>query len=384
MIKKAVVISNFFEDLPNSRPKLASKYFDERSDFDMHVIYPDFSHSNKEKRNFDGLNYHRIETIGYKTNFSILRIISHVVFSIKALFFLKKMKADLVFVSVPPNFLGYLITRYSKRNNIKTIIDIIDVWPEALPMPNLVKKILNFTVGQPWRFLRDLTINNSDYLITESNYFFQLMHLTQENKAKIIYLKKSQENELVDFNNFTSEDLTLCYLGNIGRINDIDSFVEIALSVSKKRKVFIKIIGDGDKKDYLLEKLNLYGINYTYYGKIFEEFKKYELLKDAWFGFNGYRDITEVALSYKSIDYWSYGIPIINSAKGDTSLFLQENNIGFNFHENDLSFVINSLALISLTEVKLMKENSYNFFKENFSYSSYVKDFDEIMLNLYK
>lgn len=384
MIRKVVIVSNFFERLPNSRPYLASKYFEQREDFEMHIVYSDFSHSNKQRREFDAPNYHKINTLGYRSNFSVIRVISHIIFSIKTLFFLKKMNVDLLFVTVPPNFLGYLLTKFSKKNNIKILVDIIDVWPEALPVPVSAKKILNITFGKIWKSLRNFTIQNSDYIITESNYFFQLMQIDKEKKAKIIYLKKTQESELIDYNSSISETLTFCYLGNIGRINDIDSFIQIALIVSKKREIFIKIIGDGDKKDYFIDKLNFYGINYVYYGKIFEENKKYELLKDSWFGFNGYKDTTEVALSYKSIDYWSYGIPIINSAKGDTSLFIKENRIGVNFSENDLTYAINFLESISLNEVKLMKTTSYNFFKENFSYSSYVKDFDDILLNIYK
>ena len=65
-------------------------------------------------------------------------------------------------------------------------------------------------------------------------------------------------------------------------------------------------------------------------------------------------------------------------------MFIKENRIGVNFSENDLTYAINFLESISLNEVKLMKTTSYNFFKENFSYSSYVKDFDDILLNIYK
>jgi len=49
------------------------------------------------------------------------------------------------------------------------------------------------------------------------------------------------------------------------------------------------LIGDGERKDWLLSVLKESNIKYTYFGKIFEEEKKKEILSKCDFGFNGYK-----------------------------------------------------------------------------------------------
>ena len=84
----------------------------------------------------------------------------------------------------------------------------------------------------------------------------------------------------------------------------------------------------------------------------------------CWFGFNGYKDNTEVSLSYKSIDYLSYGVPLLNSAKEDSYNLVADEKIGFNFSENKLDELIIELATISLSEVVEMKKKSFSIFSK--------------------
>ena len=75
---------------------------------------------------------------------------------------------------------------------------------------------------------------------------------------------------------------------------------------------------------------------------------------------------TEVALSYKSVDYLSYGVPLLNSAKEDTKILVNEENIGYNFNSNSLESLINKLSEININEIDIMKRKSYNIYKKNY------------------
>ena len=63
---------------------------------------------------------------------------------------------------------------------------------------------------------------------------------------------------------------------------------------------------------------------------------------------------TEVALSYKSVDYLSFGLPLINSAKHET-MRLRTQDAGFNFDDNQIGVLVNKLSKISYEDIIKMK-----------------------------
>ena len=72
---------------------------------------------------------------GYYKNVSLKRIISHRVFAKNVLEYVKKIKKpDIIYCVVPSLDVADLITAYANKNNIKVIVDIQDLWPEAYKM----------------------------------------------------------------------------------------------------------------------------------------------------------------------------------------------------------------------------------------------------------
>ena len=374
MNKNIVIISNFYKETENSRPNLIYKYFKE-SDYDVKVLHSDFSHSEKkEEIKFMNSDFIAIKTLSYKKNISIKRIVSHVLFALSIIKTLKTMKIDLIYVNVPPNILGYMVAKYCKKNKIKLILDIIDLWPEALPISKKYKKILNITVNIPWKLLREKSLKLSNYIMTESEYFYKILKLENYRASKTVYLKKNHKIEY--FEKIKSKNIIrIGYLGNVGQIYDFDSLIMICEKLTSYINVELTIIGEGEYRKTLINQLNEYGINYKFYGIINNETEKYKILKECDFGFNGYKNETEVALSYKSIDYFSYGLPIINSAKGDTWEFVKKRKIGINYSDINDKFI---LELLKLNKINLNFE-VLKFFKENFSYESLKEELNIIL-----
>ena len=107
-------------------------------------------------------------------------------------------------------------------------------------------------------------------------------------------------------------------------------------------------------------------------------------MSKCWFGYNGYLDETEVALSYKSVDYLSYGVPLLNSAKSDTYDLVNTREIGFNFSEDNLTILIDKLKVIEKLEVDKLKINSLKTFKELFSGESLFNNLDAILSKVFQ
>ena len=151
------------------------------------------------------------------------------------------------------------------------------------------------------------------------------------------------------------------------------------MGIQKKRKIYLHIIGSGPKRSWFLKNLNNHNITFQDYGLSFDENLKQKVFSKCWFGFNGFKQSTEVALSYKSVDYLSYGLPLLNSTKEDTNKLVNSEKIGFNFNEDNLGSLITKLSTISPKEVIEMKQSAYRIFKEKFSVQSYYNEMDAII-----
>jgi hypothetical protein len=376
---KVVTISNFHEDVPISRSNMASNYYQSRG-YEVKVLYSIYSHSLKAFRMFTNVKHVPIKAIAYQSSLSIRRIISYLLFSYGVYKYLSKTNCDIIYVNIPPNLLSLSVLLF-KPKHVKIIIDVVDLWPEAFPHGgNQIKKTLLQIAGILPKMLRKLLINQSHYCIAESKYFYKKLQLSKKVNSDIIYLKKFQEVGLNIDN--VSEELSIAYLGNIGAIYDFDGLVRILNEVAKVRKVKLHIIGLGPLKEWLVETLELNSILFTYHGASFDENFKKKILQQCWFGFNGYTNHTEVALSYKSVDYLSYGVPLINSAKEDTEHFVAEYNVGFNYVPNYISEIISKLANISKKEMLELRKNAYNLFSDHFSGESYYSQMDNVMRKL--
>lgn len=376
-MRKVLIVSCFIDKIENARPYLAYKFF--RNNYDTKVIYSEFSHTFKKYIKYEDENFIPVKTLGYKRNISFSRILSHIIFALKIKGIIKKEKPDLIYVTIPPNAAAYSVIKIAGKNKkIKVIIDIVDIWPETLPIPIACKRYFNFFVGWFWKYLRNYALKRADYIVCQSNYFKQKLAL-KGNNIQVIHLAKIikyREKATVDV--VSGKVIKIAYLGSMNTITDFDALLKISKALGLNN-IEITLIGDGEKKDWLLSALKENNIKYTYFGKIFEEEKKKEILSKCDFGFNGYKSDTEVALSYKSIDYLSYGLPLINSAKNDTWDCVEKYNIGFNYNENTVDQLIENLKTLNSKELEKMKKNAYQCFLENFTWDEYITQMSDVL-----
>jgi len=130
--------------------------------------------------------------------------------------------------------------------------------------------------------------------------------------------------------NQDSNSISICYLGSINNIIDIQVITNILNSLSKKYSVNFHIIGAGENKDSLLSSAKRLNVNVIDHGKIYDDDKKAEILNSCHFELNIMKKDVFVGLTMKSLDYFKNGIPIINNLKGDTWEFVENNDIGIN------------------------------------------------------
>lgn len=319
--------SDTFEE----RVDMVYEFFEKRGD-KVTVLVSDFMHREKKKREIKKKGYIAVKTRPYKKNISLARLYSHYDFTSKCMKLLKAMEFDLLYIVVPPNSQAKIAKKYYKNKNIKIIMDIIDMWPESLP----VKGTDRFPFSL-WGNIRNNNLKYADYIITECNLYQRKLGKWINNK-KVSTVYWAHKNNDIGDNTTTVElsqnELHLCYLGSINNIIDIAEIGRIIGELSKEVKVVLKIIGGGEKKEVLIEEVKKQGAEVIDYGKIYDFKIKKEIMDTCHYGLNIMKDTVCVGLSMKSIDYWECGLPIINNLPGDTKEIVEKGNCGVNISED--------------------------------------------------
>lgn len=336
---KAILISCF--DWYEKRLKPIREIL-EYKNYDVKILTSDFDHIRKNyitnKNNLKGCQY--VHVSSYKRNISIRRLYSHFSFAHSIYTILEKENPDLVYALLPPNSVAkYCIKYKQKHEDKKVIFDVIDMWPESMPI-NSIKKTIPYLM---WKNMRDKNIAKADYVFLECDLYQKELKACQPSNFSTLHLFKEQtenEKQLIrsmvkaknDFN-CAENTMILGYVGSINNIIDIVSIRQLVGLLSKEYQVEVRVIGEGENRKTLLAELEKENVKVKYYGELYEENKKIEILTPCDFALNIMKDSVKVGLTIKSIDYFSYGIPIINNIKGDTWKIVEDKNVGINFNQ---------------------------------------------------
>lgn len=355
-MKKAIIISCF--DWYEKRLCYVKETLKKRG-YTVTVIQSDFDHINK-KRILNCEGYQVIHVPAYKKNLSFMRIFSHIWFAGSALKKIKSISPDLIYALIPPNFVGAVCGYYKKYNlNMKLIFDIIDMWPESMP----VKRYEKLFLIHWWKGLRNKALKYADFVFTECDLYQQKleMYLDKE-KCQTLYLcsKVKAAERMEKRANQDSNTINLCYLGSINAIIDIDGIYDFLSMLQEHiKEVTLHVIGEGESRDLFIKRMEQTGCKVYYHGKIFDEFQKSEIMSECDFGINMMKDTVEVGLTIKSIDYFANGLPIINNIKGDTWKIVKEQGMGINVQKEDKE-CINRILQLKNKQMKTKVRKFYN------------------------
>lgn len=374
VMKKIVLISAFYLEIDTSRPfqiyKALANY-----DYSVRVLTTDFNHSSKSHHFINDKNVKQFSVPGYYGTFSLKRICSHIVYAVKVYFELMKVDYDLVYLVIPTNFSAFLATIVSKKKGAKIISDVIDIWPQETRSKLMT---LPFKV---WQYFRDYSVRNSDKVLLGTTAFCSnVKNICVD--YEVLYLSKTQSLAYSKhvFLDCIQESISLLYLGNFSYSYDFKSLIYILLNSKKKTK--LKIIGDGPFKREFIKILDSKKIVYEDFGLVFNENEKEGILKSAHFGYNAVNEGIQVGLSYKSIDYLSFGLPIINSISFDTKNLIEEYQAGLNFDPARLDDLLIRLDTINQSEYEQMRKGAIALFEDQFSFSSFEKKINNVVKKL--
>ncbi len=333
MKKIAIVSLGYFWTPVESGP---TRFFDITKAFcnagyEVEVITTDFQHFEKKPRNIEKIRSQNypfkitfIPTPEYKKNVDIKRVVSNIFAAKNVGKYLNEhiKEYSAVYCSIPANNVASKVSEICKRNSVPCVIDIEDLWPEAMSMViknKFISKILFHS------FYRDAenAYKNADGIIgTSEDYTDRAFKNQKLNIPKdTVYVGCN----LDDFDNgvktFSSEidkpngEFWVTYAGSISTSYDIKTLISAVNELNKKGETDIKLqlLGTGSTKaelemwvkDENMENVRFWG--FTPYPKMAAVLSKSDVVV------NSFVKGAPQSIVNKVGDYLASGKPMINT-----------------------------------------------------------------------
>ncbi len=328
--------------------------------YDVSVITSDFSHIRKQKRENIPEGFETVATRPYRKNLSIKRMYSHHCFAKDAFRKIEEEKPDLIWLMAPANSLIAEAKKYKENHkDVKLIIDIIDMWPESLPV-SVSKDVFPLNL---WKKIRSRNIHCCDALVSECDLYHDILKNEYDGDIHTIYWSRDAK-AVIEKNGLPNDHLSLVYIGSINHIIDAERIAAVISKISVPVK--LHVVGEGESTDQFLEKMKKI-CDVEFHGAVRDEKKKTEIFNQCHAGINIYREGLYIGLTVKCIDYFEHGLPIINNIKGDTWRLVEEYRAGINIDKK------NNVDANMLMNMRHSNWNIYQLFEENFSKDVFVE-----------
>ena len=374
---KILIVAHFTQvpqEKGNNRFNYMANLLSENKDNQVELITSAFSHKFKKKRDLNDkeiskLNYKltMLEEPNYKKNISLKRFYSHYKLSRNLKKYLENLdyKPDIIYCAVPSLDVAKVTAKYAKKNNIKFIIDIQDLWPEAFEMVfhiPIISNILYFPMKRQANYI----YKTADSIIAVSqtyiNRALKVNKKSKENEAVFLGTKMAIFDEYKNESKEEKESITkIAYIGTLGHSYNIKVIIDAISILNKKgiNDIQFVIMGDGPLKSEFEKYAKQKKINYIFTGML--QYKKMiAKLCNCDIAVNPINRKSAGSIINKVGDYAMAGLPVINTQENEEYRNLVEKyNLGYNCNNNDVKDIAEKIEKL-YNNKKLRKEYGAN------------------------
>lgn len=365
--------------------------------YDVECITTSFQHFKKSPRNKklileQGYPFKItfIDAPSYKKNVDVRRIISNKVAAgnLKRYFIKNINQYDAVYVAIPANNISAMVTSICKKNGIPVVVDIEDLWPEAMSMViknRVVRKVLLYS------FERDaeITYKNANGIIgTSEDYTDRAFKKRKRNiPAETVYVGCNLAEFDAGVEKYSDEIVKeeghfwVAYAGSISTSYDIKTLIDAGYAL-KDKNVHVQILGTGSLKDELEEysknMVNIHFWGFTPYPKMAAVLSKSDVVVNSFIKGAPQSIVNKVG------DYLASGKPMINTLENPVFCKLvEENGIGVNIEPGETDILVDAIKQYIVREFEHGK-NARRLAEERFdrekNYKKIVKIVDIIKM----
>lgn len=362
-MKKKILLVNIGEPLPTNgnKPHRMFKllnYLNEDQSLEVNLLTTDFEHQSKTSVECADSKVIQLKSlIKYKSNIGIPRLLNHTVIALNFIRFLYKSKTkySCILCSYPTILLSLITVLYGKINNIKTVIDVRDKWPDIFIKYWVFKPVIF-----PLFIFKLIIFTLADKIIAVSPDYLSW------SKAKNgVVIPLSKPERVAQSRILQKNKINLIFVGSLGSTYDLELIVELTKILSNSNLKFETIICGTGPQQKIIEDASQYLSQLKFKGWLKETQLSNEL-NEASFGLMFYKPGAPQGWPNKLAEYLSFGIPILNSLDGESFEYIKNKNVGINFKHSEIQSLAERIINMSETEYNNLSSNCLKAFKEDF------------------
>lgn len=256
----------------------------------------------------------------YPKNVCLQRFASHSQFGKHVKEYLEnRKKPDVIYCAVPSLDCSYYAAQYAQKNNIKFIIDVQDLWPEAFKMVFNIP-VVSDVIFMPMQKKADYIYSCADAIVGVSE--------TYCNRAKSVNKKNAEcvpvflGTKIDNFDKFVAQnkvernddEFIIGYCGTLGHSYDIQCVLDAMLILKQKGndKLSFWVMGDGPLKSDFENYATKNNLDVVFYGRVPYE-KMCGLLASCDVCVNPITKGAAQSIINKHGDYAAVGLPVVST-----------------------------------------------------------------------
>lgn len=391
-----VIVSQYLRDIEcfesnNSRFIYIAKLLAMSKNNNVEIITSDFNHTKKEKFNkigkLDGVKITACHEIGYPKNVCLKRFNSHRKLSKNIKAYLEKRKRpDVIYCAIPSLAVGKVVAQYAERNNVRFIIDVQDLWPEAFKMVFNIP-VISSILFYPMKREADYIYARADDIVAVSETYCNRALMVNKKVRQglsvflgtdLNYFDKCAEKNKVEFND---NMVRIAYIGTLGHSYDIPLVIDSIKYLNEKGINNLKFIvmGDGPLKEEVEDYAEEKKVDCQFTGRLEYE-KMVGLLCSCDIAVNPIKKGSAGSIVNKVGDYAAAGLAVVNSQENEEYRKIVEcYGIGFNTKNDDVMDFAKKLEflIVNIEQRKKMgnmnRKLSENKFNRNNTYKKIIQ-----------
>ena len=375
-------INSFVEELVKRNNISEVKVITSLPNYRKYGFYNGFSAFGPYNENYEKLKISRLLIVPRFSNSKLAILLFYLSFFISSFIyifffsFFNRNKYDHVLTFCgSPVYVGFIGYFASKLLNAKSSQWIQDIWPEAIiSTVGLRNKRLKTIISKIQSFMWKL----SDILFSESESLSDYLRLHLKNKRVVtLYNPIRTETKFTTSNiKKNNEGLTFSYIGNIGEAQKIELILK-SFTSAKLNTCKLNVCGDGSMFKRLSNSYS--SSNIIWHGWL-DSNKLDQIYSDSDFFVLGLdsKGRQGLIIPSKIQSYFMNKKPVICISAGSISDLVQKNNAGLtcrSFREEDVKQIFKDALNITNSQRKIMANNAYRFYLENFTKSKIVDKF---------
>jgi glycosyltransferase involved in cell wall biosynthesis len=333
--------------------------------YEVELITSAFQHWEKQQRTTDDPAFYRypfkvafIDEPGYRRNIDPQRILSHRRAARNLTAYLDASAPfDLVYCEVPPNDVARRASEYAHGLGIPFIVDVNDLWPEAMRMVLDIPLVSDILFAPLARDARIVYQNATAIVGTSDEY---ACHPFRYRPADIEHLTVYVGNELAVFDAAVREEgagvekdpneFWVTYAGTLGASYDIETMLRASAELRRRGHPAIKtlIIGGGPDQERLEALARSLDGNTTFTGYL-DYSRMAACLAHSDVLVNSLVRKAPQSIINKIADYVAAGKPMINTGESpELKTLIEREGIGVNIEAENVDALAD--AVFSLFE----------------------------------